>query len=105
MSYWEMVTELLDRLWKPNSTAGLNSQAVALADVDGDGKLDLAVVDNCIPPTDTCGGEFVDVFLSGMEMALPKAAKSSALSSADVTFIGLTDLNGDGKPERGDGRP
>ena len=80
------------------STVGLNSQAVALADVDGDGKLDLAVVDDCIPPTGTCGGEFVDVFLGNGDGTFI-IAKSSVLSSADVTFIGLTDLNGDGKPD------
>ena len=44
------------------STIGLNSQAVALGDVNGDGNLDLAVVDDCVPITDTCGDEFVDVF-------------------------------------------
>ena len=80
------------------STVGMNSQAVALADVDADGKLDLAVVDDCIPPTNTCGAEFVDVFLGNGDGTF-KIAKSSVLSSADVTFIGLTDLNGDGKPD------
>jgi hypothetical protein len=31
------------------STVGLNLQAVALGDGNGDGKLDLAVAENCVP--------------------------------------------------------
>lgn len=80
------------------SNVGLNSQAVALGDVNGDGKLDLAVVDNCVPTTGTCGGEFVDVFLGNGDGTF-KIAKRSGLSSTDVTFIGFGDLNGDTKPD------
>jgi hypothetical protein len=80
------------------SNVGLNSQAVALGDLNGDGKLDLAVVDDCVPTTATCGAEFVDVFLGNGDGTF-KTAKSSVLSSTDVTFIGFGDLNGDGKPD------
>lgn len=80
------------------SSVGLNSQAVALGDVNGDGKLDLAVVDNCVPTTGTCGGEFVDVFLGNGDGTF-EIAKNSVLSSTDVTFIGLGDLNSDRKPD------
>jgi hypothetical protein len=80
------------------SSVGLNSQAVALGDVNGDGKLDLAIVDNCVPRTGTCGGEFVDVFVGNGDGTF-KTAKRSDLSSTDVTFIGFGDLNGDGKPD------
>ena len=44
----------------------------------------------------TCGGEFVDVFLGNGDGTF-KIAKSSVLSSTDVTFIGFADLNGDSK--------
>jgi hypothetical protein len=80
------------------STLGLNSQAVALGDVNGDGKLDLAVVDDCVPPTATCTTEFVDVFLGNGDGTF-KTAKSSVPSSTDITFVGFGDLNGDGKPD------
>ena len=80
------------------SAMGLNSQAVALGDVNGDGKLDLAVVDNCVPITNTCADEFADVFLGNGDGTF-KTAKRSVLSSPDVTFIGFGDLNGDGKPD------
>jgi hypothetical protein len=80
------------------STEGLNSQAVALGDVNGDGRLDLAVVDDCVPFTDTCGNEFADVFLGNGDGTF-KTAKRSVLNSTDVTFIEFGDLNGDLKPD------
>ena len=78
------------------SSTGLDSQAVALGDVNGDGKLDLAVVDSCGAFTATCVGEFGDVFLGNGDGTF-KTAKSSVLSSTDVTFIGFADLNGDSR--------
>ena len=80
------------------STAGLNPQAVALGDVNGDGKLDLAVVDSCVPSTATCVNETVDVFLGNGDGTF-KTAVGSVLGTNDVTFIGFGDLNGDGKPD------
>jgi len=80
------------------STVGLNPQAVAVGDVNGDGRVDLAVIDACVPTTITCAGEFADVFLGNGDGTF-SAAKSSALSSTDVTFVGLGDLNTDGKSD------
>lgn len=80
------------------SSLGVNSQAVGLGDVNGDGKLDVAIVDNCVPVTATCAGEVADVFVGNGDGTF-KNAKSSAVSSTDITFVGVGDLTGDGKAD------
>ena len=79
------------------SFTGLNPQAVALGDADGDGKLDLAVVESC-SGDDICGNEIVNVLL-GKGDGTFGGAQSSTLGSSDITFISFADLNGDRKPE------
>ena len=82
------------------SFTGVNPQAVALGDANTDGRLDVAVVENCAPTSDTCVNEFVDVSL-GRGDGTFSGAKSSALGSNNVTFVGFAELNGDGKPDLG----
>jgi FG-GAP-like repeat len=80
------------------SSVGLHLQGVGLGDVNGDGNLDLAVAENCVPMTSTCTKEFVQVFLGNGDGTFG-TAKNSSLVSSDVGFMGFADLNGDGKPD------
>ncbi len=75
-----------------------NVQAVALGDANHDGKLDFAVVLNCVPDASTCPSEIVDV-LPGNGDGTFGAVKTSALPTMDITSIEFGDLNGDGKPD------
>jgi hypothetical protein len=76
----------------------LNLQAVALGDVNGDGKLDLGVVEACSSPTCTLEPETVNLLLGNGNGTFGNV-KSSLLATADVTFIGFGDFNGDSKPD------
>lgn len=75
-----------------------NPQAVALADVNGDHKLDLAVVEACI--FEVCGSapEMVEV-LPGNGDGTFGDGKRSALGSDVVTSIQFADLDKDGDPD------
>jgi hypothetical protein len=76
------------------SSPGLNPQAVALGDINGDGKLDLAVASSCI--SSCVVSESLSVFL-GKGDGTFSSEKNSTAPSDDLTSLGLADLNDDGK--------
>ena len=80
------------------SLTGVNPQAIALGDVNGDGKLDAGVVEICIPVAGACGNEVVNVLLGNGDGTI-NAVKTSPLSSNNITSIGFAELSGDGKPD------
>ncbi|HZW78868.1 MAG TPA: FG-GAP-like repeat-containing protein, partial [Candidatus Deferrimicrobiaceae bacterium] len=78
-------------------TGGTDTFSVALADVNGDGKLDLLVANTC-NNSSSCNNGSVGVLLgNGDGTFQPATAYSSAGLYADAVAVG--DINGDGKPD------
>jgi Bacterial Ig-like domain (group 3)/FG-GAP-like repeat len=78
------------------SFTGFSPQAIALGDVNGDGKLDAGVVENCVPIAAPCGNETVNVLLGNGDGTI-NAVKTSPLGSNNITSIGFAELSGDSK--------
>ena len=74
-------------------TGGRNAVSVAVADVNGDGKLDLLLANEC--GTDICSTGAVGVLLSNGDGTFRAAVDYS--SGATPTSVTVSDVNGDGK--------
>jgi hypothetical protein len=81
------------------SFSQLDPQAVALGDVNGDGRLDLAVVEACSSPSCTLEPETVNVLLGNGNGTFGNIKSSLLLATPDVTFIRFGDFDGDSKPD------
>jgi Bacterial Ig-like domain (group 3)/FG-GAP-like repeat/FG-GAP repeat len=87
-----------DGTFKPPVTydsGGLTAASVVIADVNGDGKPDLVVSNNCNAPCTTHG--VVAVLLGNGDGTFKKAMKYSA--GLSPTSVVVVDVNGDGKPD------
>ena len=77
-----------------NFATGSTPVSVAISDLNGDGKPDLAVADN--------GGNAVSVLLNGTALGtvVPGfTAQQAFATGTDPYFVAAADLNGDGKPD------
>jgi FG-GAP-like repeat len=86
-------------------TSAALTDSVAVADLNGDGKLDIAVGNNCIvtaPPeckgAESEGREQVDVFLGNGDGTFQNS-KPYGTSAMSAGGIALADVNGDGIPD------
>jgi hypothetical protein len=82
------------------NSGGYESDSVVLADVNGDGKLDLVVGNDC-PSVSTCNsGGSVSVLLGNGDGTF-QAAVTYALGGSDAlsVSVAVADVNADGKPD------
>lgn len=76
--------------------SGYGNQAVAIADVNGDGKPDLVVADTCGSVGSPCGSSAIAILLGNGDGTF-KAPVFYALNQIDPSSVAIADLNGDGK--------
>jgi FG-GAP-like repeat len=77
------------------NSGGLSASSVAIGDLNGDGKPDLAVANDCNFPYDCTSGSVGILFGNGNGTFSLNAVYSSG--GQDASSIALGDLNGDGK--------
>ncbi len=79
------------------NSGGLNATSVAIGDLNGDGKPDLAVANDCNSPYGCTSGSVGILFGNGNGTFSLGAVYASG--GEDASSIALGDLNGDGKPD------
>ena len=79
-----------------NYSGGLSALSVAVADVNGDGKPDVVVANQC--GTDTCTSSNVGVLLGNGDGTF-QAATSPDSGGLFADWIAIADVNRDGKPD------
>lgn len=78
------------------SSGGTAAAAVAIADVNGDGRADVVVVNECISATDCTSGD-VGVLFGNGDGTFQAPVMYTAGYGADA--VAIADLNGDGNPD------
>ena len=79
------------------NSGGLGATSVVIADLNGDGKLDLAVANDCYLLYECAVGSVGVLFGSGNGTFTPNAVYVSG--GEDASSIAVGDFNGDGKPD------
>ncbi|MGB7601904.1 MAG: FG-GAP-like repeat-containing protein [Candidatus Sulfotelmatobacter sp.] len=79
------------------STIGADASSVALADVNGDGHLDILVANQCVSPS-SCSSSGVVVLLGNGDGTFQPGV-SYGVAGSNAYSIVAVDLNGDGKPD------
>ena len=86
-------------------SGGMGAQSIAIADLNGDGNLDIAVANLCATSTNNCfntqlplGDGVVSVLLGNGDGTFGPATSYDSGAGAAVS-VAIADLNGDGKPD------
>ncbi len=81
------------------SSGGIYADAVAIADVNGDGKPDLIVADCGANNQSNCAGGSIGVLLGNGDGTFGTAAVTSLAPYGGATSVAVADVNGDGFPD------
>ncbi len=79
------------------SSGAATAQGIAVADLNGDGKLDVAIVNECVSNSN-CSNGIVSVLLGNGDGTFQNAINSSS-AGIESTAIVIGDVNGDGHPD------
>jgi pimeloyl-ACP methyl ester carboxylesterase len=82
----------------PYGSGGGEASAVVLADVDGDGKLDVVVANLCAISASSCANGTVAVLLGNGDGTFQSAVTYGS-GGSQATSVTVADVNGDGKPD------
>lgn len=80
------------------STGGANPQSIATADLNGDGRVDLVVGNQCTGP-DFCGSPGSVAVLLNYGNGAFQAPVNYASGGSVLNAVAIADVNGDGKPD------
>ncbi len=81
----------------PYGSGGYYADSVAVADVNGDGKLDLLVANACASSSNCANGGSVGVLLGNGDGTFQAAVTYG--SGGEANLVAVADVNGDGKPD------
>ena len=80
-------------------SGGYYASWVGVADVNGDGKPDLLVLNNCVPATANYCVSGVGILLGNGDGTFQTAVTYGETSEYDAFSAAVADVNGDGKPD------
>jgi hypothetical protein len=79
-------------------SGGMQALHVAIADLNGDGKLDVAVANSCAAPCSASGFGQIGILLGNGDGTLQPAVSYSS-GGSDAWAVAVADVNGDGHPD------
>jgi hypothetical protein len=83
----------------PYGSGGYNANSLAVADVNGDGKPDLLVTNDCASSSNCPGPGSVSVLLGNGDGTFQTAVSYPLAGAAWSSSVAVADVNGDGKPD------
>jgi len=80
------------------TSSGIGPNYLAVGDLNGDGKVDMVVADNCLSSSN-CNNNVVSVMLGNGDGTFQPGQTYSVGGAANSSSVNIADLDGDGKPD------